>query len=315
MKLGVGIIGYGHIAKKHEQVIAESPNFQLLKTSTQFSVQSILADSQVDIVVVSNPSGVHAKTVVEALNAQKHVLVEKPMALKSADCEEMIIAAEKAQKKLFVVKQNRFNLPIKDLKVALERGLFGKVFQLEVNGFWNRNEAYYKNSNWRGTKALDGGILFNQFSHFIDILYFLFGEINPIKAKLANYNHPYIEFEDTVNAIFETASGAQGALNCSTNATNQNMEGSLTVFAEKATIKIGGKYLNKIEYLQLGKSIEKEIQQLNLFESDTEEVPNNHFAVYESVFKALNGEEDKTLASAKEGKAVVEIIEKFYAAQ
>ena len=186
---------------------------------------------------------------------------------------------------------------------------------MEVNGFWNRNEAYYKNSNWRGTKALDGGILFNQFSHFIDILYFLFGEINPIKTKLGNYNHPYIEFEDTVNAIFQTASGAQGALNCSTNATNQNMEGSLTVFAEKATIKIGGKYLNKIEYLQLDKSIEKDIKHLKLFESDTEEVPNNHFAVYQSVFKALNGEEDKTLASAKEGKAVVEIIEKFYAAQ
>ena len=129
------------------------------------------------------------------------------MALNSEDCSFMIEAAKLHQKRLFVVKQNRFNSPIKDLKKALDENLFGQVFQIEVKAFWNRNEAYYQNSNWRGTKQLDGGIMFNQFSHFIDILYFLFGDIVPEKTILNNFKHPYIEFEDSLATIFKTKKG------------------------------------------------------------------------------------------------------------
>jgi len=315
MKIRVGIIGDGHIAKRHKQVLAENSNFLLLGVSdsnkSDFSSnENIFRNSDIDLVSVCTPSGNHTDIAIEALKNGKHVLVEKPMALSSIDCQKMIDTAKQNSRSFFVVKQNRFNAPIRDLNIALENGLLGKIFQVEVKAFWNRNEAYYKNSSWRGTKALDGGIMFNQFSHFVDILYFLFGEIYPQKTILQNSNHPYIEFEDSLISLFKTKDDAIGSINVSTNSTNQNMEGSLTIIAEKATIKIGGKYLNQIDYFEVKPELNKKLKEEQLFLTNSNQ--NNHKAVYESVFDALQGKHSKSLASAEEGKKVVEIIENIY---
>jgi predicted dehydrogenase len=318
MKFKVGIIGNGHIAQRHKLVLAENENFDLISIADEKKENhpqnlDIFNNPNIDLVIICTPSGNHASLAIEALKFGKHVLVEKPMALNSEDCSFMIEAAKLHQKRLFVVKQNRFNSPIKDLKKALDENLFGQVFQIEVKAFWNRNEAYYQNSNWRGTKQLDGGIMFNQFSHFIDILYFLFGDIVPEKTILNNFKHPYIEFEDSLATIFKTKKGILGSINVSTNATNLNMEGSLTVLSEFATLKIGGKYLNTIDYLEVLPEKQKEIAEQKLFQNNAAQ-ENNHAAVYESVYQALLGNHSKNLASAEEGKKVVEIIEKIYQA-
>lgn len=317
MKIKTAIIGFGHIAQKHHQILQSSNLFELVAVADNQKNafeknQSVFTNPAIDLVVICTPSGTHHQLAIDALNHQKNVLVEKPMALSSVQCNQMINCAQQNKKSLFVVKQNRFNEPIQQLKMALDQELLGNIFQIQVSGFWNRNEAYYQQSNWRGTKQLDGGILFNQFSHFIDILFFLFGKIVPQHTLLKNYKHPFIEFEDAVSATFLTPSGALGSLQFSTNATNQNMEGSIVVIAEHATLKIGGKYLNHIEYLEVEPLAQQKFNLTQHFKATNNASENKHVDVYQSVYAALNGQKQSALASATEGKIVVEIIEKFY---
>ncbi len=204
-----------------------------------------------DVVSVCTPNGLHAEHSIEALKSGKHVLCEKPMALSVSDCTAMINAAERANKRLFIVKQNRFNPPVMAVKDLIDQGKLGKIYSVQLNCFWNRNADYYKNS-WKGTKDLDGGTLYTQFSHFIDLLYWFLGDVKSLNAFTGNFDHQgLIEFEDTGVVTLEFLNGAIGTINYTVNAFKKNMEGSLTIFAEKGTIKIGGQYLNELEYQSL----------------------------------------------------------------
>jgi UDP-N-acetyl-2-amino-2-deoxyglucuronate dehydrogenase len=280
------------------------------------TLEDLLHNHEIDIVNICTPNGTHYALSIAALNCGKHVLVEKPMALCRKDCEEMIRAAEANNRELFVVKQNRFNPPVQELRKLIEGKKLGKIYMVSVNCFWNRNEEYYRNSDWKGKKDLDGGALFTQFSHFIDIFYYLFGEIREINGMVANEGHKgLIEFEDTGCFTFRFNNGALGSLSFTTTSYKQNMEGSITVFAENATIKIGGKYLNTIEY-----------QKTNGFDINGKNDPGlpNHYGHYEgsmsnhdkvihNVIETLNKRET-IMTNAREGMKVVEMIEKFYAA-
>src|SRR5690606_36451631 len=140
-------------------------------TKAYYSIEDLLAaEKNIDVVSVCTPNGLHARHSIQALKAGCHVLCEKPMAITVRDCGEMIQAAEKANKRIFAIKQNRFNPPVVAVKQALDDGRLGDVYSIQLSCFWNRNAEYYQNS-WKGTKALDGGTLFTQFSHFIDLLY------------------------------------------------------------------------------------------------------------------------------------------------
>jgi predicted dehydrogenase len=248
------------------------------------------------------------------LGHNKHALVEKPMALKKSDCEEMIDKSFKVDKKLFVVKQNRFNPPVAALHDLIEADKLGEIFQVVVNCYWNRNEDYYHNSDWKGTKDLDGGTLYTQFSHFIDIVYYLFGDIEVESGIVSNFHlKDIIEFEDTGNFTFNFKTGALGSLNYTTSSYGQNMEGSITVFAENATIKIGGQYLNVLEYQKT-----KDFDIDNLPASGPSNdyghyqgSMSNHDRVIHNVVEALNGRQS-IMTNAFEGLKVVEIIENFY---
>jgi len=328
-ELKFAIAGCGRIAQRHAEHISHLGKLisvcdivpEKAKTlSEKYSARAfdnldamLESNAQIDVVSVCTPNGLHAEHTIKALKAGFHVLCEKPMALSVPDCSAMINAAEKANKRLFIVKQNRFNPPVEAVKKLIDEEKLGKIYSLQLSCFWNRNEDYYRNS-WKGTKALDGGTLFTQFSHFIDLLYWFAGDVESVSARTGNFHHQgLIEFEDTGIAILKFNSGAIGTVNYTVNAYKKNMEGSLTIFAEKGTVKIGGQYLNELEYQSLeGEAIR------NLPAGNP---PNNygqyfgsmsnHDKVYQNLIDVLNGQ-GSIATSGMEGMKTVEIIEKIY---
>ena len=263
-KLKFGIIGCGRIAQRHAEHINNTGTLVAVCDTVEskanelaakyaakpyFSVSELLsAHPELDVIAVCSPNGLHAQHTIQSLKAGFHVLCEKPMALSVQDCGDMINTAEKANKRLFIVKQNRFNPPVAAVKKIIDEGRLGKIYSVQLNCFWNRNNEYYQNS-WKGTKALDGGTLFTQFSHFIDLLYWIVGDVKEVHAFSGNYHHEgIIEFEDTGAISLKFYNGAIGTINYTVNSFDKNMEGSLTIFGEKGTVKIGGQYLNELEY-------------------------------------------------------------------
>jgi predicted dehydrogenase len=271
------------------------------------------ACTEIDVVSVCTPNGFHAEHSIKALKAGFHVLCEKPMALTVPDCSAMINAADRANKRLFIVKQNRFNPPVEAVKNLIDEGKLGKIYSIQLSCFWNRNEDYYNNS-WKGTKELDGGTLYTQFSHFIDLLYWFIGDVEWVAAQTDNFHHQgLIEFEDTGMVILKFINGVIGTVNYTVNAYKKNMEGSLTIFAERGTVKIGGQYLNELEYQSLEGSPITNLSPGN--------PPNNygqyfgsmsnHDKVYKNLIDVLNGK-GIIATSGMEGLKTVEIIEKIY---
>lgn len=281
-----------------------------------YSIDSLLADHKaMDVVSVCTPNGFHAEHTIKSLKAGCHVLCEKPMALSVHDCGEMIKAAEAANKRLFIVKQNRFNPPVAAVKKAIDDGHFGKIYSIQLTCFWNRNEEYYKNS-WKGTKALDGGTLYTQFSHFIDLLYWMIGDIRKVHAFVDNLAHKeIIEFEDTGVIACEFYNGAIGTINYTVNSYKKNMEGSLTIFGEKGTVKIGGQYLNELEYQSFENFEIKNLPAGNPPNNygQYQGSMSNHDQVYKNVIDVLTNQ-GVIATNGFEGLKTVEIIDKIYSA-
>jgi UDP-N-acetyl-2-amino-2-deoxyglucuronate dehydrogenase len=281
-----------------------------------YSIDKMLAaEKEVAVVAVCTPNGLHKEHSIKALNAGFHVLCEKPMAISPADCGEMIQTAEKNNRRLFAIKQNRFNPPVQAVKKILEEGKLGKICSFQLNCFWNRGHDYYGNS-WKGTMNLDGGTLYTQFSHFIDLLYWMLGDIKEVKAFTGNYNHQgIIEFEDTGAVILKFQNGVIGTMNYTVNSYQKNMEGSLTLFGDKGTVKIGGQYLNELEYQCIENYKIENLPQGNRPNDYGTYVGSmsNHDKVYDNVIDVLQHNAAIT-TSAFEGLKTVEIIDKIYKA-
>ena len=330
MQLSFAIIGCGNIGKRHAAYVQEAGKLiavcdidkeKAIETGNQynaaifFTIEELLHKEKPDVVVICTPNGLHAKHSIESLQAGHHVLCEKPMAISSKDCREMINAADKAGRKLFIVKQNRFNPPVVAVKKILEEKKLGEIYSLQLNCFWNRDIAYYKNS-WKGTLSLDGGILFTQFSHFIDLLYWMIGDIKNVKAIRKNFAHKnIIEFEDTGVALLEFENGVIGSINYTVNSYKKNMEGSLVIFGEKGTVKIGGEYLNELAYQQIDGGKINDVPDGNkandygFYQGSM----SNHDKVYKNLIEVLQ-QNGKMAAGSYDGLKTVEIIEKIYAA-
>jgi predicted dehydrogenase len=322
------IIGCGRIAQRHAEhihnqgkllavcdIVEEKARSLANKYGAKAysNIDELLLNEKPDLVSICTPNGLHALHSIKALKAGFHVLCEKPMALSVQDCGEMINAAERASRRLFIVKQNRFNPPVAEVKKIIEEGRLGKLYSVQLNCFWNRNNEYYQNS-WKGTKALDGGTLFTQFSHFIDLLYWMIGDVKEVHGWLSNYHHEgIIEFEDTGVVSLKFYNDVIGTINYTVNSFQKNMEGSLTIFAEKGVVKIGGQYLNELEY--------QSIDQFKIENLPPGNPPNNygqylgsmsnHDKVYQNVVEVLMG--TGTIATnGFEGLKTVEIIDKIY---
>ena len=328
-KIKFAIIGCGRIAQRHAEHIhakgelvavcdnvSEKAN-QMATTyqaKAYYTVDELLAkEKDIDVVAICSPNGLHAEHSIKVLNAGFHALCEKPMAITSYDCGRMIQAAERANRRLFAIKQNRYNPPVTAVKNLIDEGRLGKIMSVQLSCFWNRNPDYYKNS-WKGTKDLDGGTLFTQFSHFIDLLYWLVGDVKNTQAYIGNFNHQgIIEFEDTGVVILEFNNGAIGTINYSVNSYEKNMEGSLTLFGEKGTVKIGGQYLNELEYQNIeGYKIENLAQgnKPNNYGNYVGSM-SNHDKVYDNLIDVLQNNASITTNSF-EGLKTVEIIESIY---
>jgi len=266
-----------------------------------------------DVVSVCSPNGLHAEHSIKSLQAGFHVLCEKPMALSVQDCGDMINAAERANRRLFIVKQNRFNPPVAAVKKLIDEKRFGRIYSVQLSCFWNRNEAYYKDS-WKGTKNMDGGTLFTQFSHFIDLLYWMIGDVKEVAGYTGNMGHEgIIEFEDSGVIGLKFYNGAIGTINYTVNSYKKNMEGSLTIFGEKGTVKIGGQYLNELEYQDIeGYKIENlppgnPPNQYGQYQGSM----SNHDKVYQNLIEVLSGS-GIIATNGFEGLKTVEIIDKIY---
>lgn len=327
--ISFGLIGCGRIAQRHAEHISskgkltavcdtvkEKADALALKYNAKayYDLNDLLENEKgIDVISVCTPNGLHAKHAISALYAGFHVLCEKPMALTVHDCGEMIKAGERTNKRLFAIKQNRFNPPVEAVKRVLDEGKLGKVFSVQLSCFWNRNPDYYHNS-WKGTLDLDGGTLYTQFSHFIDLLYWLVGDVKKVKAIMGNFAHKnIIEFEDTGVVILEFYNGALGTINYTVNSYERNMEGSLTIFGEKGTVKIGGQYLNELEYQNIkGYKIENlpEGNKANNY-GNYQGSMSNHDKVYDNLVEVLNNNAAISTSSF-EGLKTVEIIEKIY---
>jgi predicted dehydrogenase len=278
------------------------------------SIADLLSnESEVDVVSICTPNGLHAEHSIKALNAGFHVLCEKPMAINVHDCGMMIQAAEKNNRRLFAIKQNRFNPPVAAVKNAIDEGKFGKIYSIQLSCFWNRNEDYYSNS-WKGSKDIDGGTLFTQFSHFIDLVYWMIGDVKRANALTRNFHHQdIIEFEDTGVISLEFYNGAIGTINYTVNSYGGNMEGSLTIFGEKGTVKIGGQYLNELEYQNIENFKFENLPEGNKANNygHYQGSMSNHDEVYKNVIDVLQNE-GSISTNSFDGLKTVEIIDKIY---
>ena len=328
MKPTFAIIGCGRIAKRHaEQIIKVGTLVAVcdivLENAAELareynakiylSIEELLAkEPTIDIISICTPNGLHAEHSILALKADKHVLCEKPLCISVADAKDMVETANIMDKKLFVVKQNRYNPPVAFVKQLLEDDKLGNIFSFQINCFWNRPPQYYTNS-WKGTRKMDGGTLFTQFSHFVDLLYWFLGDVKEVKSITRNFEHPLNEIEDSGVVIIEMLGGAIGTLNYTVNCFQKNMEGSFAIFGKKGSVKIGGQYLNTLEYQCIdGEEIKNlpagnNANNYGFYQGSM----SNHDKVYENLIRALH-EPGYEFASAFDGLKTVEIIERIY---
>ncbi len=329
--INFAIIGCGRIAHRHAEHIQNNGKLVAVcdvlpqkadelaakhNAKAYYDVTTLLANEKdIDVVAICSPNGLHAAHSILALQAGFHVLCEKPMAISVHDCGEMIKAAEKANRRLFIVKQNRFNPPVEAVKKLIDDGKLGQIYSVQLSCFWNRDENYYKNS-WKGTKALDGGTLYTQFSHFVDLLYWMIGDVRKVAAFGKNSAHQgMIEFEDNGVVALEFYNGALGTINYTVNSYKKNMEGSLTIFGENGTVKIGGQYLNELEYQCIKDYEIKDLPKGNPANNygQYQGSMSNHDKVYENIVDVLT-KQGVIATNGFEGLKTVEIIDKIYQA-
>jgi UDP-N-acetyl-2-amino-2-deoxyglucuronate dehydrogenase len=328
--LRFAIVGCGKIAQRHaEQINLKAELIAVCdldkvradalakkyQATAYYSVDDLFTNSSFDVAVICTPNGLHAEYSVYALQKGMHVICEKPMAIKTEDCRSMVDTAQKCKRELFIVKQNRYNPPIVELKKAIEEGRLGRIFSVQLNCFWHRDTDYYKGESWRGTKSLDGGVLYTQFSHFIDLMLWLMNDnVIDVQSVMKNYLHQgVIEFEDTGIVSLQFSKGAIGSIHFTTNSYKKNMEGSITVFGEKGTVKVGGEYLNQLVYQQ--------IEDYTIQDDQVSIPPNqyggymgsmsNHGLFYDNVIDVLENKAVKT-TDMYEAMKTVELIEKIY---
>lgn len=331
-KIKFAVIGCGHIGKRHAEMILGNPEAILValcdegkketlgieKYDVPFfnSIDELLNSTiEIDVVTICTPNGLHAAHSIKALEKKHHVVCEKPMGLTKSECEAVIFKALQVSKNFFCVMQNRYSPPSVWIKELIEQKVLGKIFMVQLNCYWNRDDRYYKKGGWKGTQDLDGGTLFTQFSHFIDIMYWLFGDITNIQAKFNDFTHKNsTDFEDSGFVNFDFINGGMGALNYSTAVATQNLESSITIIGEKGSVKIGGQYMNEVEICNIDGYKMPKLAAAN--------PPNdygpykgsaaNHHYVIENVINTLKGRTSAT-TNALEGLKVVEIIERIYA--
>ena len=324
------VLGAGHIGKRHAEMISRDPEAELIAMVDIRSAEACGIDKEIpffnsmeelltsnlefDVVNVCTPNGLHAEQSIKALEARKHVVCEKPMGLSKDECEKVIFKSLQMSRSVFCVMQNRYSPPSEWIKKVIEESILGDIFMVQLNCYWNRDDRYYKKGGWKGTQELDGGTLFTQFSHFIDIMYWLFGDITNIKGNFADFTHKNsTDFEDSGLVLFDFLNGGMGSINYSTSVVDRNLESSMTIIGSKGSVKIGGQYMNEVEVCNIPgyeMPILAESSPANDYGPYKGSAANHHFLI-SNVIQTLKGKASAT-TNALEGLKVVEIIERIY---
>lgn len=331
-KLKFALIGCGRIAKKHTEILGEAaiPNAELAAVcdiqsdrakayGTKYKVPffsdynemlSQLGNS-IDVVSILTPSGMHAKHAIDAFKFKKHVVVEKPMALTLDDADAMTKAAADAGKRLFVVKQNRYNIPVQKMREALESGRFGKLVMGTVRVRWCRKQDYYNNDSWRGTWALDGGVFSNQASHHIDLLEWMMGEVESVFAK-STTRLVNIEAEDTGVVLLKFKNGALGLIEATTATRPKDLEGSVSILGENGSVEIGGFAVNEMKVWNFTSQKPGDSEVLSTYKENPPTVYGfGHARYLQSVADAIINDKP-ALVEGPEGRKSLELIQAIY---
>lgn len=328
--LKFALVGCGRIAKRHSELLGNKQirdaeliavcdvKFERAKAiGDRFSVNSyhdmhtMMESEDVDVVVVLTESGLHADHVIELARHGKHIMVEKPMALTLHDADRMIAACDEVGIKLFVVKQNRFNVPVVKLREALENGRFGKLVLGTVRVRWSRNQAYYDRDSWRGTWAMDGGVLANQASHHVDLLEWMMGEVETVSA-MAQTALVDIEAEDTAVVILRFRSGALGIIEATTATRPKDLEGSISILGERGTVEIAGFAVNEMRNWQFSNEESEDIEVLEQYSVNPPNVYGfGHQAYYEHVVDSIRNNSPQ-LVDGLQGRKSLELISAIY---
>jgi predicted dehydrogenase len=328
-RLRTALAGCGRIGERHARILASSPESELVgfadvdrRKAEAYSgrhggraytdVVGMIAAESPDLLAVCTPSGLHAEGVIAAARAGvRNIVVEKPMALRLEDADAMIAVCEENGTRLFVVKQNRYNLPIKKLREALDEGRFGTLVLGAVRVRWCRRQDYYDQAPWRGTWAMDGGVFSNQASHHVDMLAFMMGDVRSVKAVAAT-RLVSIEAEDTGLAILRFASGALGVIEATTAARPADLEGSISILGENGTVEVGGFAMNEMTIWKFADERPEDAAVLEQYRSNPPDVYGfGHHEYYRDVFDAI-AKDGPPLVDGREGRKSLEVITAIY---
>ncbi len=324
------LVGCGRISRKHVDAVTAIPSARLVAVCDEQpdrarrvgetarvpwfdSYDRMLSAVDCDVVSILTPSGLHAAQTTDiATRFRRHIVCEKPMALRLEDADRMIESCDRAGVRLFVVKQNRYNLPVQRVRQALDAGRFGRLVLGTVRVRWCRDQTYYDQDPWRGKWRLDGGVLANQASHHIDLLEWMLGEPASVMAKMGTYL-VNIEVEDTAAAIIKFRNGALGIVEATTATRPRDLEGSLSILGEKGSVVVGGFAVNRMETW----SFEDETtEQQNAVLRECAEAPPNvygfgHERYLEHVIQCIR-EGTRALVDGLEGRKSLELINAIY---
>ena len=327
-KMRIAVVGCGRISKNHFSSIgAHANDLELVgvcdtdaeRLEAAMSNQGapgyktlaeLLAESEPDLVVLSTPSGLHARQAIEAANAGCHVITEKPMATRWKDGRDMVDVFDRAGLRLFVVKQNRKNRTLQLLKHAVEKRRFGRIFMVSVNVFWTRPQEYYDSDGWRGRWEFDGGALMNQASHYVDLLDWIVGPVESVQAYVATLARD-IEVEDTGVVGIKWRSGALGSLSVTMLTYPKNLEGSITVLGERGTVRVGGVAVNEMQHWEFDSPDADDALAHESSYVNASVYGCGHVPYYENVIDVLRGECEPD-TDGREGLRSLELLSAMY---
>ena len=325
----IALVGCGRISERHFDAIAKTPSLQLVavcddvaerarqageKMSVPFytSFAQLLEERPSDVVAICTPSGLHPRHGIMAAEKGAHVICEKPMATRLEEADALVHACDEAGVYLFVVKQNRLNPAIQLLKRSIDLGRFGRIYLANTTVRWQRPQSYYDMAPWRGTWEFDGGAFMNQASHYVDMIQWLVGPVETVSAKTATLARR-IESEDSGVAVLRFRNGALGTIEVTMLAYPRNLEGSVTILGEKASVKVGGTALNRIETWEFAEyhDIDREAELLRGAPNPLSVYGSGHKPYYENVVRVLRGEAAPE-TDGREGRKSLELILGIY---
>ena len=333
--LKIAVCGCGHIGQRHAEMVSRH-KYMKLTGLIDVDIKAALAEkydtlfytdlanfidgekfghSRSDVIAIATPNGFHYEQVLLCLQSGYHVVIEKPMCFTKQQAEHIIQESISSEKCVFCVMQNRYSPPSTWFKELMESNILGDIYLVQLNCMWNRDDRYYKEDGWHGDEYLDGGSLYTQFSHFIDLMYWYFGDICNIKGAVADYNHQKLtDFEDTGSFVFDFIEGGMGTFTFTTAVHEENLQSNITVIAENGTVKIGGQYMNEVEYCNIKHYDMPALEATNAANDygPYKGSAANHCYVYDNVYNHLLTSHVPISCNMFEGMKVIDIIERLY---